>query len=156
MNGTEMLIAEMEKLDKSKKQIAEALLEEFKDHSNGLEKAWETRGLTIAKLMQMLTPYAKNELGGKSGAVDGDTVMGWVNHLIVDGDVPETKKEARENLNKEDEDEPESEKTEKAAKPTAAKKTETKKTKASKKQKQDLPCQQLSLFDFVGGASNGN
>ena len=138
MSGTEMLKDEIDKLGKTRNQIAEALLEEFKDKSNGLEKAWEEKGFTIQKMMDSLTSYAREKLHGKSQAVDDDTVMGWVNHLIIDGEIGKT---AEANSSESDDAE------DLKAKPQFIKKT----TFFKNKKEVDTGVEQLSLFDFQEG-----
>jgi hypothetical protein len=159
LSGMQLISKELETAKGNEKIIGEMILKEFPDSLNGLEKAWKTRGLTLAKLWGMILSEARENLKGKSGAVDDQTVLGWVNHLIIDGKIPDDKKNPLNPESEGEDDDGDSGETNSSNRASSkADKKSKKQKKASlkdpkKADKSESPFIQLSLFDLTYGKS---
>lgn len=126
----ELLTAEMAKASEEEKKIGEYLLSVFPDKTNGLEKAWAEKGFTLGKLFALLMKKAEKEANkSRSLCVTGETVFGWVNHIVMDEEPEKEKKPSTKTAEADDgeEDGSESEEEPKAAKAVPAKPKEEEK-----------------------------
>lgn len=156
LSGMQLLSKELETARGNEKAIGDLIIKEFSDVSNGLDKAWKERGLNLTKLWEMIMAEARTNLKSKSGAVDDQTVLGWANHLIIDGKIPDNRKNPLINEGKNSESEGQDDDGEKSdvskyVHSKSKKRNNASAEEAKKESKSESPFIQLSLFDLNYG-----
>lgn len=104
-----------------------------KGNARTLCEKWDENKWTLQLVWEAVFETAKKELNSKSCGVDGETVMGWVSHIVID-----TKPKAKEPAT-----------TTKKPATTAQTETTTPKKKPAPK-KQEKPQKQLNLDSILG------